>query len=264
MTDMIVNPINVNAVNAVTNAKVANVLANAPANTDLLATTLSNLGESLGEWKAYDSQLPITEIKGTRIFKSLYQTNTKTGLKAGENSYVRIPVNHITVDSVAANIDELAPYIVSYLQSIEDLEFKKQHKSGRLNIFTNGLTMEAVIDLLEASSENSGRLNKEMIEAWFEMYIADALTELFAAKMGIDEMSLETDLLRLQKTITAYKAKFASLSNPKVSLVEADCKAMINVIEKSLGDNEIDSMSKRFIAKLDKLMNKEDDILEGL
>lgn len=37
------------------------------------STVLTTLGESLGEWKAYDSQLPIAEVKGTRIVKALYQ-----------------------------------------------------------------------------------------------------------------------------------------------------------------------------------------------
>ena len=53
---------------------------------DFTSTKIADLGEELGKFKAYDNQLTIADIEGTRIVKCLYQVNTKTGVKAGDNS----------------------------------------------------------------------------------------------------------------------------------------------------------------------------------
>ena len=91
---------------------------------------LAKLGEILGQFKAYDSQLPIAEIAGTRIVKCLYQVNSKTGKKMQENSYVRIPCKHLTEELIVSSIASLSPYILSYLQELEAGMIKEEHKNN--------------------------------------------------------------------------------------------------------------------------------------
>ena len=56
----------------------------------LVTVELEKLGEKFGEFKPYDSQLPIADIAGSRVVKCLYQVNKKLGgKKVAENSYVR-------------------------------------------------------------------------------------------------------------------------------------------------------------------------------
>ncbi len=227
-----------------------------------VAEELEKLGEVLGQFKAYDSQLPITEIKGTRIVKCLYQLNPKTKTKAQENAYVRLPTKHLTEEHIVSRITELSPYVLAMLQEVEDKKIKEEHKNGACQVFTDYLTLDGIIELLEASSESS-RLNKDKIEAWFSDKLEDTLAELFGAKMGISENSSEHDILKLAQVINAYKAKFATLVSPKAYLKEEDCLAMIRVIE-SVEEAKNSVLGARFIAKLGAMNSKVDDLLLSL
>lgn len=218
----------------------------------------------LVHFKEYDSQLSIPEVAGTRIVKCLYQvakTGKNAGKKAGENAYIRIPSDHINEQVICDSIAELAPYVVSYLQDKEDMIIKEAHRKGQLNFHTSGLSLAAIIEYLE-ENETSGRLNKEMIEAWFTQVIADNLADLFAQKLGLHADSSEQELVKLQTVIHAYKTKLASLASPKVSFKPEDCAALIGVISKADVDGSV--LGKRFIKKLETMMNKEEDCLMSL
>lgn len=225
---------------------------------------LAALGEKLGEWKGYDSQLPITEITGTRIVKALYQVNKKTGKKLQENSYVRIPTKHLTEEIIVSRVKELSPYILNWLQEVEALSLRDEHKKGRLNVFCNNLTLDSLIDILEQQNEG-GRLNKEKVESWFTDKLEESLTIKFAAKMGITEEASEEQLVKLENILKAYKTKFASLASPKCFLKEEDCFAMIAVIEACEPEEESRSLlGSRFITRLKGMNEKEEDLLMSL
>ena len=226
-----------------------------------LNTQLNSLGEKLGEWKAYDSQLPLAEIEGTRIVKALYQTSAKTGTKLRENSYCRIPTKHLTEEIVVSRIAELSPFVVNWLQELEATSLRASHKKGQLNVFTASLSLDALIEVLEAT-EAGARLNKEKIEAWFDSNLLESLTIRFADKMGINEQSSEAELAKLELVLNAYKAKFASLASGKTFIKEEDCKAMIAVIR--FAEAELSILGHRFIARLEKMQKKEDDLLLAL
>lgn len=226
------------------------------------ALTLAGLGEELGQFKAYDSQLTIPEIEGTRIVKCLYMVSPKTGKKAQENSYVRITTKHLTEEIVLKHIAELTPYVLTWLQELEGAMIKENHKKGALSIFPASLSLDKLIDHLEANSEGS-RLNKEKIEAWFTACVEPELAELFAPKMELDENSSEAELERLEVVLVAYKDKFASLAGGKTYIKPDDCKAMINVIS-SCSTAKDSLIGTRFLARLEKMMNKEDETLLSL
>lgn len=227
---------------------------------------LAKFGEVLGAFKPYDSQLPLSEIKHTRIVTCLYKAtkDSKTGElvpSKWSNSYVRIPVSHLSEEVVKANIDELAPYVVSYLRSIEDIMIKESHKNGLLSVYCEGLNLAKVLEKLDETDSGS-RLNKEKIEAWFVDTLQDALAAKFADKMGLNENSSEAELARLEAILEAYKAKFASLASGKTFIKEADCLAMIGVIKNC--EAEETSIGSRFLARLEKMGTKEEDLLLAL
>ncbi len=254
-----------NNINATTNATTNTTTpSNAPntfeARFNVGAGTFDASG--LSYFREYDSQLSVPEVLNTRIIKCLYQVSPKTGKKLRENSYIRIPTQHINEETVVERIQELAPFVVSYLQTVEDSIIKEAHKNGQLNYHLDALSLDSIISLLE-ESEISGRLNKEMIEAWFMQSIEPKLAELFADKLGLDPLTAsELELVKLQRTLNAYKDKFSSLASPKVSFKEADCLALINVIEKA--DIESSFLGKKFIAKLDSMKNKTEEVLLAL
>ena len=225
---------------------------------DFKSSQMLALGEELGKFKAYDNQLTIAEIEGTRIVKCLYQAN-KEGVKLADNSYVRIPTTHLTEELIVNRVAELTPYILSYMQSIEDLAIKNDHKAGGLSVYTENLSIDKIVEALE-SSEAGSRLNKEKIEAWFTAEVESPLSELFAAKLGIDLASPdETKLIKLEQVLTSYKAKFASLASGKTYIKEDDCAAMISVVESVGADKSL--IGCRFVARLGKMMTKVDDTL---
>lgn len=223
---------------------------------------LAKLGEVLGQFKAYDSQLPIAEIAGTRIIKCLYQVNPKTKTKARDNAYVRVPTKHLTEEHIVSRVAELSPFILAWLQEQEDKAIKEDHRKGSLQVFTQYLSLDKLLEALEESLESS-RLNKDKINAWFTDKLEDTLCDKFGAKMGITDSSTESELLRLAALVQAYKVKFAMLASPKVFLKEEDCAAMIRVIEVS-EEAASSVLGQRFISKLKGLNKVEDSLLEML
>lgn len=225
---------------------------------------LDELGETLGTFHPYDSQLPITDIIGTRIVKCLYQAATSgvnKGKKAQENAYVRIPTKHLTDEKVMDNIAELVPFITSWLQDIESSMIKENHRKGVLRVATDYLDISKLIEHLEDNAASS-RLNKVMIEEWFNKTIADSLAVKFASKLGLNEHSSELELERIEMVLAAYRNKFSSLASPKIFIKEDDCLAMINVIRECGADNTL--LGNRFIAKLNKMSEKQEDLLLSL
>lgn len=227
----------------------------------VITEQLAALGEELGKFKAYDSQLPIAEIEGTRIVKCLYQVNSKTGKKVAENAYCRIPVKHLTEEVIVERIAELTPYVLGFLQAEEDKIVKERHKSGGLNVYPESMSIDQIIELLEAS-ETGARLNKEKIEKWFIDCMQDSLAELFAVKMGVNENSSEEQLNKLELVLNAYKGKFASLASGKTFITQADCNAMISCIERAELQNSL--LGSRFIKRLQGMQVKNEELLMAL
>jgi hypothetical protein len=211
----------------------------------------------LGRYNAYDAQLDIPEIAGTRIVKCLYQVS-KTGVNAGkkvkENSYVRIPTGHINEESIVDKIELLMPHMIAWLQAVESDMIKSEHKLGLLSVYSDGLSIDKVIGKLE-EIDLGARLNKEMVESWFVQYIESPLCTKFANKLGDSDPDGST----LNAVLAQYKAKFGSLASPKTGYKDSDCTAMIDVIKQC--DPELNGLSSRLILKLETMSQKVEEVL---
>ena len=221
----------------------------------------------VGNFYDYDAQVEVPELAGLRTVKCLYRNQEGT-TNPKQSSYVRIPSAHISDETIIDKIEELLPHFVAYLQSIEDAEIKKNHSAG-ISLYLDGLGLDKILELLEAS-ENGARLTKEKIEAWFDSEVSSIVMYMFGSKLGLD-MNVETSehdpelFARLLKAVNAYKAKFSLLAGSRVSLSKPDCAAMLallNEVEVQLGKPT--SLSKRFISKLNKLSETDDELLMSL
>ena len=229
-----------------------------------LSAQLEKLGEKLGDFKAYDSAMPPAELSGTRVVTCLYKAVKKEGVlipSAFSNAYTRVPVAHITEKVVIENAASLAPYVVAMLQKLEDDMIKDSHKAGQLRIYTDGLSLARLLEKLEESS-SAGRLNKDMIKAWFDSQVAEVLAVKFASKMGLDENSSEADLAKLDLILAAYSSKFESLAGGKAFIKEQDCIAMIAVIKSCQLEDDI--LGSKFLVRLENMSKKEEDLLLAL
>ena len=214
-------------------------------------------------FEGYNSAVPPAEPKDMRIVKCLYQVSPKTGKPAGENSYLAIP-DYINEQVIEDNIKELAPYLIGFLQGIEDKSIKEQHKNGVKRISASSFTLEKIIASLEASGAGS-RLNKETINTWFDDTLANSLAKLFADKSGVAvETASAEELAKLQGITNTYKAKFGALAAPKPSMQKADITALMTVLDVTGAGEPLTGLSSRLYSKLDRMNQTEEELLVSL
>jgi len=232
---------------------------NAIALGEKMRAELAKLGETLGEFKAYDSANVPVEIAGTRITKCLYRADNTSGLVS---SYVRLPIAHLASDLISVALPDLQDHILNWLESVEDKKIKSAHAKGQLNIFTSGLSIASIIDYLEETTEG-GRLNKDKISAWFTSAFEAPLSLVVASKLGIDiEHANESELLKVMAVVKAYQIKFEVFASPKASIKTEDMEAMRKAI--ILCSLEQDSLALRFIARMNKIESDNKDALFAL
>ena len=233
--------------------------------TPITSIELEKHGEKLGEYKLYDSQLELLDIAGTRVVKCLYQVNSKTGKKKQPSAYVRIPTKHLTEELIVERIENLVPYVLVFLQEQEDLAIKAEHSAGLLQLYTEKLGIDLLLEQLEAMQEGK-RLNKDKIDSWFTSEIEPSLLDKFVTKLGIDDNVSNEVLLKLDLIIRAYRKKFTSLASGKTFINANDCASMITVIN-DCTDSKAESSSligARLLTRLKKMSSKEDNLLESL
>ena len=228
-----------------------------------LRDTVAEELAACGTMRAYDPQLNIPEIAGSRVVKCLYQVNKKTGKKVAENAYCRLALGSLTEELIVARIKELAPYVLTFLQEKENDIVKGLHRGGASKIYSTSLGMDAVMTELEAAG-TSARLSKEDIEAWYDSVLAEEVTVRFADKIGIpaDGRASQAELDKLESIVAAYKMKFAALAAPVPKLSKPDCSALAAVIRAC--DMGLSLIGERFITRLDKLAMKDEDLLLAL
>lgn len=210
-----------------------------------------------GVFAEYNSQLDYPEIKGYRIAKFLGRS-AKQGEKA-ESKYCYVPTRHINADSVADKIEVLMPHIISWLQSVEDEDIKKELKKGALSYFTEKLDIDYVIGLLAAKA-TSGRLNGAEIEKWFTSECKQVLVNAFASKLGFDVDNLEvSQSLKLEQIAAVYASKFKSLASPKIVIPDDEKESLLKVLA-IVSDSDV---STRLRARLENAA-KETETLELL
>lgn len=242
-------------------------LINTPVNTNVINTNEVESVKTVGKFYPYDSAIELPEMEKNRIVRCMYR-NAEGTKNPKVSEYVYIP-DHISDSIVEENLTELMPYIVSYLQSIEDAEIKKNHSAG-ISLYVDGLSIAKIIDLLEAS-EAGQRLTKEKIEEWFDEELSSHVGNLFAAKLGIDlnlsgeELAEVENFDKLIKVIQAYKNKFSSLAGGKTVLPKADCESMMRLLEMVEQESgKMTQLGSRFIKRLNKMAQNDDDLLLSL
>ena len=222
-------------------------------------SSTAQVGEILGKFYPYDSTNPPLEASDSRIVKIIVRQR-KNGSNETDTSgskYVRVPNSHIVEDTVKDKLEVLLPYFVDYLLGIEDNIIKEQYKKGVTSIYTDGLSLDRVVNYLE-EQESSSRLNGEVIADWFDKELKEYLQVAFAEKLGLDS----PDDMKLVPVLEAYLNKFKSIASPKTSLVEEDREALLKVLKLSEADKSV--IGKRIVKRIENMKEKESDLLLSL
>jgi len=204
---------------------------------------------------AYDAQHSPAPATGNRISKCLYRSDSKEALA---NSYIELP--ELAEAEVQEQLTVLMPHLISYLETVQDSIVKASHKSGYDAVQASAVALPAIIDKLESTGE--GRLNKEAVFAWFDSSMADMLMVAFADKMGISDQPTEAEEERLSATLNVYRVKYGALAGGKSVYMPEEAEKLVKAIEVAGAADT--SLGARFVARLNKMQEPEEDLLLSL
>lgn len=197
----------------------------------------------------YDAKAPVFEA-GLRTVKCLYKT------ASGKNNVCAL-INPLEVSEVTEKFDSLMPHFMSYLESEQDKIVKSLHTSDDASFTPDSISLDAVINALNAE-RSSGRMNKEIIGAWFDSELADSLTVLFADKLGISDSPTQEETDKLDSFISVYRAKFSGLAANSVHYQVEECDKLLVALDKCEVDSASDLVAGKIVEKLEKMKKPAD------
>jgi hypothetical protein len=227
---------------------------------DSVATRLITADKELGTWYPYDPTNVPAEIEGTRSVKCMYKT-AKDKVATHANSYALVPVAHITPETVAERIEELAPYFVEMLQDVEDKHVKAMHKDNASCVHTEYFSIDKCIELMEEAGQGA-RMNGEQYGQWFDANLASTIELSVCTKLELGDNATPDQLSKVLTFVQAYKDKFTKLASPKTVFPDTDCEAMTRVMQ--LAEAEDTTIGKRITARLSTMKVKKEDALLAL
>lgn len=204
---------------------------------------------------------------GQRLSKVTWKTNTDKdspyyNIKR-ESKCVSLPV--IGSTDIADNIVALTPHIASYLHGVQDKMVRELLEAGSnvVSVATSDVSVASIIEYLESSDE-SGRLTKDSVAAWFDSTVADNLAMLIGEKLGVSNVPTDSESAKVMEVVTAFKGKIAALAGGKTQYEPKVCKSLLNAIALVPAG---DALAVRFTARLEKMIvegEKQVDLMELL
>lgn len=194
-------------------------------------------------------------LSGQRLAKVGYKTTQKMideGKTAPESICVSVP--HITEDQVISGINRLAPYLVEYLQGVQDNIIRSLYEGKNYSLSSvsdEEIDINSICAYLESES-TGGRLTKEYLVEWFNTNVSDNLSVVIAEKLGFD-LSTDEQLEKVSQHVNAYRDLIASLSGGKTSLEKEQIAGVKRALEVSAVD---DTTSARLINRLNDMEKK--------
>jgi hypothetical protein len=168
-----------------------------------------------------------------------------------ESKCVSLPV--LVAQNIEDNMHALAPHLISYLHGVQDKMVREMLDAGNnvVSISTSDISIPAILEYLESSDE-SGRLTKESVGAWFDSTLADQLAMLLGEKLGVSEVPTDSESAKVLEAVGAFKVKIAALAGGKTSYEPKVCKSLINALGLVAGD----VLATRFVARLNKMVEE--------
>ena len=203
-------------------------------------------------FEGYEPKSPVSVSDSSyRVAKVMYKTNKKTGKIAGENSCLIVP--HITGEDVTSHLEALTKHVVNMLESEQDKIIKGYHLDKVSFVTPETISIDAIIESLEAVA-TSGRMNKELIVAWFTENLADDLIILFADKLGCEVERMEDETSKLFLTIEVYKNLFSKMASNTTFYQPHEATKLMQAIDVCEADSN-DSITVKLKEKLGKMIN---------
>jgi hypothetical protein len=151
-------------------------------------------------------------------------------------------------EEIMASVDAMFPAIEDMLHKARVAAFGKIcDKHSHIDI--SSLTLQVAMQELE-----SGRLNSEIVAEWFSEVLANELMDAFIAKGVTDEKKIE-------KSVEGYLELLKGLVSGRTQYTKHQRDGLRKALELV---NEEDSIKVRFLARLNGMESKEEELLELL
>lgn len=191
-------------------------------------------------------------FSGQRLSKVSYKTvgdkeSPMYGIKR-ESKCVSLPM--VQESEVRKQVAVLAPYIVEYLQGVQDKIVRLRVDAGASSITSEEVSIAGCIEYLESNDE-SGRLTKESIGNWFDNNIAETLAVTLAERLGVSEIPTDAESNKIMEVVSGFRDKVAALAGGKTSYEPKLCESLKRAVNMAPAG---DALSVRFTARLDKMI----------
>lgn len=182
-----------------------------------------------------------------------------------ESKAVSLPM--ITAEAITDNLIVLMPHIVSMLHSVQDKIIKAKLEIGGDSVVSIGnelINMKAIVEYLGDSNE-SGRLTKESVAAWFDESISNSLSVVLADKLGISEVPTNAESDKILAIVGKFRADISALAGGKTSYTPKVAAQLLKAVNHA---SDEDVIASKFKARLQKMIDvdviKENDLLNSL
>lgn len=167
-----------------------------------------------------------------------------------DSKCVSLPL--VTGDDIASNLLALMPHVQSYLHGVQDKIIREQLEAGSnvLHITSESVSVAAICEYLESSDE-SGRMTKETVGAWFDETVSEQLALALALKLGVSEVPTDAESAKILAVVDAFKSKIASLAGGKTAYEPKVCTSLISALELAPAG---DVLAVRFTTRLNKMI----------
>lgn len=190
---------------------------------------------------------------GYKFTKGMKESERKT------SKCVSVPkVNKLSEEFIS----EAQGYIVEWFEGKQDEIIRGLIEQGKDTINTADIDENAVLTFLSAEQE-SARITKEKIFAWFDSSIAEDLYIVFGTKIcGADcDTPSEAQVGLINKNLNVYKEKFGSLASGATKYPQQIVEQMLKALEYSDGGDE---MANRLVKRLEDMNKASEQVLEML
>jgi len=200
---------------------------------------------------------------GQRLAKIILRGQVDAAGEAIKSKCVSIP--HISIDAVKAGIADgsLVPYVMEYLESIQDTVIKVAVLNGMSEIHSGIFSINACLEFLDSKSEST-RLTKEVVQAFYSEKLAAALVSLCMASLGVSSIAELSPAKQgsLLKTTKSVEEDISKLAGGATLLPDASIGRIRRVIQTAISSGVLsseDSLLARLNGKLDAMEKKNEE-----
>lgn len=191
--------------------------------------------------------------------------------KKDDPSYKRPDARCVSVPKLSISVTPqiLQDALLSALEDLQDSVIRKivvdalDEGKNVITVHDSQISFEAIADYAKEQAAG-GKINKELIEDWFDASIADRLTVALAAAMKYEpeKGALPEVEKKLADAVTGYKKVFMQFSAPRAGVSQK----VANQVKKALdlAENKEDRVYKALALKVAAALEQQDPQLIGL